>query len=115
MAIGEGYRESKESWPGVLRDLKDRGMNVPALAIGDGTLGFWAALKELFPLTTQQLCWLHKMRNILDKLPKKEHPEAVQRLRAIQHASGRGARTCCRPEEFATLLIIARNASVRPM
>ena len=100
LAIGEGYRESKESWLGVLRDLRDRGMNAPALAIGDGALGFWAALTELFPMTKQQLCWLHKMRNILDKLPKKEHPEAVQRLRAIQRASGRSA-----AERLARLLI----------
>lgn len=91
LALGEGYRESKESWLGVLRDLRDRGMNAPALAIGDGALGFWAALGELFPMTKQQLCWLHKTRNVLDKLPKKEHHEAVQRLRAIQRASGRGA------------------------
>lgn len=100
LALGEGYRESKESWLGVLRDLKKRGMNAPALAIGDGALGFWSALSELFPMTRQQLCWLHKMRNILDKLPKKEHEEAVQRLRAIQRASGRGA-----AEKLARLLI----------
>jgi transposase-like protein len=89
LALGEGYRESKESWLGVLRDLRDRGMNAPALAIGDGALGFWAALGELFPLTRQQLCWLHKTRNLLDKLPRSEHEEAVQRLRAIQRASSR--------------------------
>lgn len=100
LAIGEGYRESKESWLGVLRDLRDRGMNAPALAIGDGALGFWAAINELFPMTKQQLCWLHKMRNIPDKLPKKEHPEAVQRLRAIQRASNRSA-----AEKLARLLI----------
>jgi transposase-like protein len=62
LALGEGYRESKESWLGVLRDLRDRGMNAPALAIGDGALGFWAALGELFPLTKQRLYWLHKTR-----------------------------------------------------
>lgn len=100
LAIGEGYRESKESWLGVMRDLRARGMNAPALAIGDGALGFWAAHQELFPLTKQQLCWLHKMRNILDKLPKKEHPEGVQRLRAIQRASSRSA-----AERLARLLI----------
>lgn len=91
LAVEEGYRESKDSWVEVLRELKNRGMNAPALAIGDGALGFWAAMREVFPLTKQQLCWLHKMRNILDKLPKKEHAEAVQRLRAIQRASGRNA------------------------
>jgi len=71
--------------------LKKRGLNMPALAIGDGALGFWAALREVFPLTQQQLCWLHKTRNLLDKLPQKEHAEAVQRLRAIQRASSRSA------------------------
>ncbi|MBP6823279.1 MAG: IS256 family transposase [Acidobacteria bacterium] len=91
LALQEGYRESKESWLGVLRDLQRRGLQAPALAIGDGALGFWAALGEVFPLTKQQLCWLHKMRNLLDKLPKKEHGEAVQRLRALQRASSRGA------------------------
>jgi transposase-like protein len=91
LALREGYRESTESWLGVLRDLKKRGLNMPALAIGDGALGFWAALREVYPLTRQQLCWLHKTRNLLDKLPKKEQGEAVQRLRAIQRASSRSA------------------------
>ena len=91
LALREGYRESTESWTELLRDLKKRGLNMPALAIGDGALGFWAALREVFPLTKQQLCWLHKTRNLLDKLPKKEHDEAVQRLRAIQRASSRSA------------------------
>lgn len=91
LALQAGYRESKESWLEVLRDLQKRGLNAPALALGDGALGFWAALGEVFPLTKQQLCWLHKMRNLLDKLPKKEHAEAVLRLRALQRASSRGA------------------------
>lgn len=91
LALQEGYRESTESWLDVLRDLQKRGLQMPALAIGDGALGFWAALREVFPLTKQQLCWLHKMRNLLDKLPKKEHDEAVQRLRALQRASSRHA------------------------
>lgn len=91
LGLREGYRESTESWLEVLRDLKKRGLNMPALAIGDGALGFWAAMREVFPLTQQQLCWLHKTRNLLDKLPKKEHAEGVQRLRAIQRASSRSA------------------------
>ncbi len=69
LAISEGYRESKESWIEVLRDLKARGMNEPAIAIADGDLGFWAALPEVWHQTKEQLCWLHKIRNILDKLP----------------------------------------------
>jgi transposase-like protein len=83
LAIEEGYRESKESWLSLLRDLKVRGMNEPAIAIADGALGFWAALPEIWHQTKEQLCWLHKIRNILDKLPKKEHREATERLRAI--------------------------------
>jgi transposase-like protein len=70
LALEEGYRESKESWLQVLRRLKARGMNEPAVATGDGALGFWAAAAEVWRLTKQQRCWLHKVRNILDKLPR---------------------------------------------
>ena len=83
LAMEEGYRESKESWLEVLRNLKARGMNEPALAVGDGGLGFWAAVGEVWHQTKQQRCWVHKMRNILDKLPHKERGEAAQSLRAI--------------------------------
>lgn len=89
LAIAEGYRESKESWLEVLRDLKARGMNEPAIAIADGGLGFWAALPEVWHQTKEQLCWLHKTRNILDKLPKKEHKDAAERIRAVYLADGR--------------------------
>jgi putative transposase len=83
LALEEGYRESKESWLGVLRRLKVRGMNEPAVAVGDGALGFWAAASEVWRSTKQQRCWLHKVRNVLDKLPKRERAEAVKSLRAI--------------------------------
>lgn len=83
LALREGFRESAESWYEVWRDLKSRGLNEPALAAADGGLGFWAALPKVWNQTKPQLCWLHKMRNILDKLPKREHAEAVLRLRAI--------------------------------
>lgn len=83
LAIEEGYRESKQSWLELLRDLKARGMNEPAVAVADGGLGFWAALPEVWHQTKKQLCWLHKIRNILDKLPKKEHKEATERIRAV--------------------------------
>ncbi|MCA1628525.1 MAG: IS256 family transposase [Acidobacteria bacterium] len=83
LALEEGYREAKESWLEVLRRLKARGMNEPALAIGDGGLGFWAAAGEVWRQTKQQRCWLHKMRNVLDKLPHKERAEAAKSLRAI--------------------------------
>lgn len=89
LAMEEGYRESKESWGGVLRRLKARGMNEPALAIGDGGLGFWAAAGEVWRQTKQQRCWVHKMRNVLDKLPHKERAEAAKSLRAIYLAQTR--------------------------
>ena len=83
LTLEEGYRESKESWLALLRDLKERGMNEPAIAVADGALGFWAALPEVWRQTKEQLCWLHKTRNILDKLPKREHAEAAMRIRAV--------------------------------
>ncbi len=91
LTLREGFRESRESWSEALLDLKKRGLNEPSLAIADGGLGFWAALPKVWRQTKQQLCWLHKMRNILDKLPKREHHEAVLRLRAIYSASGKEA------------------------
>lgn len=89
LAMSEGFRESSESWYNCLTDLKKRGLNEPALAMADGGLGFWAALPKVWRQTKEQLCWLHKMRNILDKLPKSEHSEAVLRLRGIYSASSR--------------------------
>jgi len=83
LAMEEGYRESKQSWLEVLRRLKARGMNEPALAVGDGGLGFWAAAGEVWQQTKQQRCWVHKMRNVLDKLPHKERGEAAKSLRAV--------------------------------
>lgn len=71
VGIYSGYRESTESWAGLLRDLKERGLtDGPKLAIGDGALGFWAALDDVFPKAKQQRCWVHKTANILDKMPK---------------------------------------------
>jgi len=77
IAIHTGYRESKISWKEVLNDLKIRGIKEPPkLAIGDGALGFWAALREVFPSTKEQRCWVHKTANILDKMPKSIQPNA---------------------------------------
>ncbi len=86
LGLQQGFRESKESWKELLLDLKNRGLNEPAIAVADGGLGFWAALPEVFGQTKEQLCWLHKTRNILNKLPKSELDEAVKRLRAIHLA-----------------------------
>ena len=87
LTLVEGFRESAESWYDALNDLRKRGMNEPAMAMADGGLGFWAAMPKVWRQTKKQLCWLHKMRNIMDKLPKSEHGEAVLRLRAIYLAS----------------------------
>lgn len=71
IAVADGFRESKESWMSVIREVKRLGLTTaPKLAIGDGALGFWAAIQEEFPATNHQLCWVHKTCNILDKLPK---------------------------------------------
>jgi putative transposase len=90
IALEEGYRESKESWLEVLRHLRDRGMQAPMLAVGDGALGFWA-VAEVWPHTKCQRCWFHKMGNVLDKLPQKERKEAAPRLRAVYLAGSRAA------------------------
>jgi transposase-like protein len=81
IAVHDGYRESKLSWQEILKDLKDRGLkSLPALAIGDGGLGFWAALGEEFPETREQRCWVHKTANILDKMPKSVQSKAKQKI-----------------------------------
>jgi transposase-like protein len=89
IALEDGYRESTESWASVLRDLKRRGMTVPVLAVGDGNLGFWAALREVYPETQEQRCWKHKLANVLDKLPKRLQPRAKGMLREIMYAPDR--------------------------
>jgi transposase-like protein len=89
IALEDGYRESTESWASVLRDLKRRGLPAPVLAIGDGALGFWAALREVYPQTQEQRCWVHKIANVLDKLPKRLQPRAKDMLHEIMRAPDR--------------------------
>jgi putative transposase len=89
IALEDGYRESKESWAALLRDLKDRGMVAPVLAVGDGALGFWGALAEVYPETREQRCWVHKLANILDKLPKRLQPRAKALLHEVMLAPTR--------------------------
>ena len=89
LAISSGYRESTESRSGVLRDLKRRGMNCPKLVVGDGNLGIWGALANVYPEAAEQRCWNHKMVNVLDRLPKKEQPEAKNLLRSVVYAQSR--------------------------
>jgi putative transposase len=89
IALQDGYRESTDSWLSLLRDLKQRGMPAPRLAIGDGALGFWAALRQVYPGTKEQRCWVHKIANILDKLPKRVQPRAKDMLHEIMYAPDR--------------------------
>jgi putative transposase len=86
VALEEGYRESQESWASLLRDLKRRGMKPPMLAVGDGNLGFWAALRDVFPECRGQRCWVHKIANVLDKLPKRLQSRAKDMLHEIMYA-----------------------------
>jgi transposase-like protein len=86
LAIELGYRESSDSWGGVLRDLRDRGLSAPRVAVGDGGLGLWAALGEVFPETEHQRCWNHRVLNVQDKLPKRLQAEARARLQAMTAA-----------------------------
>ncbi len=89
LALEPGYRESTESWAGVLRDLKQRGMNCPQMATGDGNLGFWGALANVYPDAAEQRCWNHKIVNVMDKLPKKVQPQAKCQLTDIAYAESR--------------------------
>ncbi len=89
LALEEGYRESTESWKGVFRSLRERGLQAPLLAIGDGCLGAWAALEEIFPSTRHQRCWNHRVLNVQDKLPKRLQKEARVELRALWEAATR--------------------------
>jgi transposase-like protein len=83
LAVEDGYRESADSWKDLLRDLKRRGMQAPAVAIGDGALGFWSAVREVWPETREQRDWFHKMGNVLDKLPKRLQGKATRLLRDV--------------------------------
>lgn len=91
LAIELGYRESSASWGAVLRDLRDRGLTAPRVAVADGGLGLWAALGEVFPETAHQRCWNHRVLNVQDKLPKRLQAEARGRLQAITAADTQAA------------------------
>ena len=86
LAIEDGVRESTQSWREVLLNLKSRGMGVPKLAIGDGAMGFWAALDEVYPETRHQRCWQHKTMNVLNCLPKLSQPKAKAAIHNIWQA-----------------------------
>ena len=91
VALADGYRESKESWACLLRDLKKRGMRAPELAVGDGALGFWGAIRDVFPETRHQRDWVHKTMNILDAMPGEAsiHPRARAAIHEITEAENK--------------------------
>lgn len=89
LAIEDGVRESTQSWREVLLSLKSRGMNAPKLAIGDGAMGFWAALDEVYPEARQQRCWQHKTMNVLNCLPKLSQPKAKAAIHNIWQAENK--------------------------
>lgn len=87
IAVVDGYRESEQSWSELLLDLKQRGLTeAPKIAVGDGALGFWAALRKIFPETKEQRCWVHKTANVLNKMPKSIQPKAKAALHEIWQA-----------------------------
>jgi putative transposase len=89
VAVADGERESTDAWAELLRDLRRRGMRAPAVMVGDGALGLWAALREVFPTTAEQRCWVHKARNVLGALPKSVHAGARRALNEIIGAEDR--------------------------
>jgi transposase-like protein len=90
--MADGYRESEQSWKELLLDCKARGLEIePHLAIGDGALGFWKAMRQEWETTKEQRCWVHKTANVLDKLPKGSQPKAKGMLHEIYLAEGREA------------------------
>ena len=89
LAVQSGQRESTESWSVILRDLKKRGLTCPKLVIGDGALGIWGALANVFPAAGEQRCWNHRLINVLDRVPKKDQPQAKVWLRELMYAPTR--------------------------
>ena len=89
LAVEDGYRESTDCWSSVFRDLKRRGLNCPKLVVGDGALGAWAALRDVFPEAEEQRCWVHKTANVLDCLPKRLQSRAKTMLHEIVEAPTR--------------------------
>ena len=89
IALAEGLRESTESWADLLRDCRRRGMRDPELVIGDGAMGLWRALAEVFPAARPQRCWVHKARNVTNCLPKSAQPGATKAMQEIYNAEDR--------------------------
>jgi putative transposase len=89
VAVADGERESADSWAELLRDCRRRGMRAPVVMVGDGALGLWAALREVFPATREQRCWVHKVANVLNALPKSVQAGARRALNEIAQAEDR--------------------------
>lgn len=89
IALTDGFRESSESWADLLRDCARRGMGAPVLAVGDGALGFWKAVRDVFPEAKEQRCWFHKSANVLAALPKSAQPGAVKAMQEIYNAENK--------------------------
>jgi putative transposase len=89
LAVEAGHRESTQAWSSILRELKKRGMNSPKLVVGDGHLGIWGALANVYPEAREQRCWNHRVMNVLDRVPKKHQPIAKEMLRNIQFSQSR--------------------------
>jgi transposase-like protein len=115
LALELGYRESRESWAAVLRSLRDRGMAAPRLAVGDGALGLWAALVDVYPTTEHQRCWNHRITNILDRLPSRLAPEARRRLQRIVGATSRAACEAARDEVLAWFRRLDQRAAAETL
>ena len=89
VALEDGYRESAESWAELWRGLQRRGLEAPVVAVGDGALGFWSAVRNVWPQTAEQRDWFHKLGNVLDTLPKRLQPKAKRALHDILAAETR--------------------------
>ena len=100
LSVVTGYRESTQSWSDVLRDLKDRGMSCPKLVVGDGHLGIWGALRNVYPDAKEQRCWNHKIINVLDRLPKRQHEQGKLMLRSIPYAG-----SCAESERLKSVFV----------
>ena len=111
LAMELGYRESTESWAAVLRDLRERGLGPPLVAVGDGALGLWAALDEVFPTTEHQRCWNHRVLNVQDKLPKRLQAEARRRLREMTAAESQAECETLRDRYVADLRVQDQDAA----
>jgi transposase-like protein len=108
LALAEGYRESEESWKEVFHDLKKRGVSWIGLIVGDGIKGLWKAVRQCFPHAHHQRCWVHKMRNVLDKVPDKAYAEVLAVLREIYHAKSE------KEAKELTRVFVARYRSLYP-